>query len=109
MNLVLQLVAGVASLWLADKFVPGVEIVGGTQFLFMIGAILGLINFFIKPPLKTITLPLRLLTLGLFGFVLNMLIVWLADILFPELIITGLAPLAWTTIVFTILNMILVK
>lgn len=109
MNLALQLVAGVASLWLADKFVPGVEITGGIQFLLIIGAILGLINFFIKPPLKTITLPLRILTLGLFGFVINMIIVWMADILFPELVISGLVPLFWTTVIFAILNFILVK
>ena len=109
MNLALQLVAGIASLWLADKFVPNVEIIGGIQFLFIIGAILGLINFFIKPPLKTITLPLRILTLGLFGFVINMLIVWLADILFPELLIPGIVPLFWTTVIFTLINFILVK
>ncbi|MCX6760950.1 MAG: phage holin family protein [Candidatus Nealsonbacteria bacterium] len=109
MNLALQLVAGVASLWLADKFVTGVEITGGIQFLFIIGAILGLINFFVQPLLKTITLPLRILTLGLFGFIINMVIVWMADILFPELIIPGLIPLFWTTAIFTILNLILVK
>jgi len=108
-NLALQLVAGVASLWLADKFVPGVEINGGIQFLLIIGAVLGLINFFVKPPLRTITLPLRILTLGLFGLVINMVLVWAADIIFPELILLGLAPLFWTTVIFTILNFILVK
>lgn len=108
-NLVLQLVAGVASLWLADKFVPGVEVIGGVQFYFIIGATLGLINFFFKPILKTITLPLRILTLGLFGFIINMLIVWAADIIFPELIIDGLYPLFWTTLIFTLSNVILVK
>lgn len=108
-NLVLQLIAGVASLWLADKFVPGVEISGGMQSLLIIGSVLGLINFFIKPPLKTITLPLRIITLGLFGLVINMLIVWAADILFDELVISGLAPLFWTTLTFTVFNIILVK
>lgn len=108
-NLVLQLVAGVASLWLADKFVHGVEVTGGVHFYFIIGAVLGLINFFIKPLLKTITLPLRILTLGLFGLVINMAIVWAADILFPELVIDRIVPLFWTTAIFTVINMILVK
>ena len=109
MNLLLQLVAGVASLWLADKFVPGVEVIGGFQSLLVIGGVLGLINYFIKPFLKTITIPLRIITLGLFGFVINMAIVWVADVLFDELIINGIAPLFWTTITFAVFNLILVK
>jgi len=108
-KLAFQLIAGVASLWLADKFVPGVEITGGIQSLLLVGAVLGLLNFFIQPLLKAITFPLRILTLGLFSIIINMVIVWVADILFPELIITGLVPLFWTTIIFTILNFILVR
>jgi len=108
-KLAFQLIAGVASLWLADKFVPGVEITGGLQSLLLVGAVLGLLNFFIQPLLKTITFPLRILTLGLFSIIINMAIVWAADIIFPELIITGLVPLFWTTIIFTILNFILVR
>jgi len=108
-KLAFQLIAGVASLWLADKFVPGVEITGGIQSLLLVGAVLGLLNFFIQPLLKALTFPLRILTLGLFSIIINMAIVWAADIIFPELIITGLVPLFWTTIIFTILNFILVR
>lgn len=108
-KLAFQLIAGAASLWLADKFVPGVEITGGIQSLLLVGAVLGLLNFFIQPLLKALTFPLRILTLGLFSIIINMAIVWAADILFPELIITGLVPLFWTTIIFTILNFILVR
>ena len=108
-KLAFQLIAGVASLWLADKFVPGVEITGGIQSLLLVGAVLGLLNFFIQPLLKALTFPLRILTLGLFSIIINMVIVWAADIIFPELIITGLVPLFWTTIIFTILNFILVR
>jgi putative membrane protein len=98
-KLIFQIIAGILSFWLAVKFVPGVEFTGEIKYLFFAGAVLGLINFFIKPILKMITLPLRALTFGLFGFIINMVIVWIVDILFPELIIQGLIPLFWTTLI----------
>ena len=99
MGLIFQVIAGILSLWLAVKFVPGVNFTGEIKYLFMAGAALGLINFFIKPVLKIITLPLRILTLGLFSLLLNMLMVWIVDILFPELIIPGIIPLFWVTLI----------
>ena len=99
MNLIWNIIAGILGLFLAVKFVPGVELVEETKFLLLAGCILGLINSFIKPLLKVITLPLKILTFGLFGLVLNMLIIWTIDILFPELVISGIVPLFWTTLI----------
>lgn len=98
-NLIFQVIGGILSFWLAVKFVPGVEFVGEIKYLIMAGAFLGLINFFIKPILKIITLPLRVLTFGLFGLVINMGLIWFVNIIFPELIIQGLVPLFWTTLI----------
>jgi len=98
-KLIFQVIGGILSFWLAVKFVPGVEFVGEIKYLIMAGAFLGLINFFIKPILKIITLPLRVLTLGLFGLVINMGLIWFVDIIFPELIIQGLVPLIFTTLI----------
>jgi len=100
-SLILQIITGVLGIWLAQKFVPGVEFTGSIQTLFLIGTILGLINFFIKPILKAITSPLRVLTFGLFGLVINMGLVWIAaDVLFPKnLEIHGILPLFWTTLI----------
>jgi len=43
----------------------------------------------------------------LFSLVMNMLMVWLVDILFPELTIPGLIPLFWTTIIVWVLCFLL--
>ncbi len=91
------MIAGILSLWLATKFVPGVQFVGTIKYLLVAGALLGAVNFFIKPVLNTITLPLRIITLGISGLIINMLMIWALDILFPELIIKGIIPLFWTT------------
>lgn len=97
MKLLLTIVSGILGLWLADRFVSGVEFTGDLKTLLIAGLILGLANFFIKPVLKLITLPLRLLTLGLVGLLINIAIVWAVDILFKELIIQGVVPLLITT------------
>jgi len=98
-NLIFQIAGGTLSFWLAVKFVPGVEFAGEIKYLIMAGAFLGLINFFIKPIVKIITLPLRVLTLGIFGLIVDMVIIWLISIVFPELVIQGLVPLFWTTVI----------
>jgi putative membrane protein len=113
-----QIAVAILGIFLATKFVPGVSlhVIPGQsvyfginftkdwQILIFIGIILGLINFFIKPILNLITLPLRILTLGLFSLILNMIIILALDIIFPEFKISGLIPLFWTTVIILILN-----
>lgn len=120
-KLFLQIIAGILGIFLATKFVPGVslEIIPGQSSLFgieftaawqilvLVGGVLGLINFFLKPVLKIITLPLRMLTFGLFSLVINMLMVWVVDILFLELVISGLQPLFWTTVIIWLISLLL--
>jgi len=93
--------AGCIGLALALLLVPGVEVPGNMtqviKIIILAGIVLGLFNYFLKPILKLITLPLRLLTLGLFGLVINMVIIWVVDVIFtPEINIIGLWPLFWT-------------
>lgn len=104
-KLLFHIVSGILGLFLAAKFIPGVEFMGSYKMLIIIGGVLGIINFFIKPILKAISLPIRILTLGIFSLVINMAMVWLIEILFPsELEITGLWPLFLTTIIIWALN-----
>lgn len=106
-NLLIQMVSAVAGLWLAVKFVPDVEIQKGAKYLILAGLVLAGANYFIKPIIKKITWPIRLLTLGLFSFVINMAIIWGIDILFPELIIKGLFSLFYTTAIVWGLGLVL--
>lgn len=106
-RLALQLLIGILGISLADRFINGVVFQGTLKQLLIIGAVLGFINFFLKPVLNAITLPLRILTLGLFTFVINMLMVWIVDALFAELDIIGIIPLFWTAIIFWITGILL--
>lgn len=99
LKLLLTIVSGILGIWIADGFVAGVDISGDWKTLLLIGGVLGLANFFIKPVLKFITIPIRLLTLGLFGLVINIVIILAVDIYFQELTIKGITPLLWTTLI----------
>jgi len=115
-----HIIAGILSFFLADKFITGVslEILPNSSFLgfalvqywhilVAIGGILGIVNFFIKPILDAITLPLKFLTLGFFSILLNMAIIWFLDVLFLELTIIGLTPLFFTTVIVWGVNLFL--
>ncbi len=105
---VLQVLASLLSLYLCAEFIPGVEFRGPVKIFLLIGIVLGFINTFLKPILDFITLPLKLLTFGLFGVVINMVIIWvLANVIFPEnLFINSLFSLLIATIVIYFINSI---
>ncbi|MFH1575852.1 MAG: phage holin family protein [Candidatus Nealsonbacteria bacterium] len=106
-NFLTKIVSGVLGLWIAVNFVSGVEFTGSLKSLAIAGVLLGLVIFFVKPILKLVTLPLRMLTLGLFEIVINMAMVWAIDIFYAELVIVGILPLFWTTLVVWGLSIIL--
>jgi putative membrane protein len=107
MKFILQIIGGVLSLWLAIKIIPEVEFVGEFRYLVMAGTFLGFINFFIKPIIDLITLPLRVLTFGIFGLIINMALIWFVNIIFPELIIPGLLSLFYTSLIVWLVGYLL--
>jgi putative membrane protein len=75
MYVITKLLLVVLALLFVAHFVPGVEV---TSFYIaaIVAILLGIINITIKPILLLLTLPLNLITLGLFTFVLNALLFW---------------------------------
>ena len=73
------------ALWVVTKFVAGVEFVGGDSTLqrvgiiFVVAVIFGLVNAFVKPIVQLISLPLYIVTLGLFHVVVNALMLWITS------------------------------
>ncbi len=105
-KLLFHIISGSLGIFIAAKVVPGVQFYGNYLSLIIIGVALGIINFFIKPALKALSFPIKILTLGLSSLIINMAIIWLIEIIFPrELEITGLIPLFWTTLIVWGLNL----
>ncbi len=105
-NFLLHVAIGILSLYLAIEFIEGVRFEGDPYVLAVAGLILGFANFFVKPILKIVTFPLRLITLGLFTFVINIAIVWIVQAMFPDLEISKFLALVYTTLIVCVLEFV---
>lgn len=78
MGLLISWLINAVTLIATTYIVPGFQISSFSSAL-LASLVIGLINTFIKPFLLLITLPINLLTLGLFTFVVNAVVLWLAS------------------------------
>ena len=100
--------------WLISSFaivitaylLPGIHL-SGFKAALLAALALGLINAFIKPVLSLLTLPLTVMTLGLFSLVLNALLIMLTAKLVPGFQVQGFLWAVAFSVVLTITNWIL--
>ncbi len=100
-------ISGVKVTLFSDSNFFGFPITATWQLFILFGIILGLLNFFVKPILQVITLPLQIITLGLFSFVINMALIFIIDAIFQEITIPLYLPLVYTTLIIWGLNALL--
>jgi putative membrane protein len=82
MNLLIRWIIASFSLFIAAWLVPGIRVEGNAWGAYAVMAvILGLINAIIRPILKLLSLPIIILTLGLFLLVINGITLWMASAL----------------------------
>lgn len=80
MGLLIRLIVQSIAVFLTAYLLPGVMLDGyGTAIL--VALVLGILNAIVKPVLTLLTLPLTILTLGLFTFVINAIVIELVDFL----------------------------
>ena len=101
--LLLSWLANIVSLLAADWIFDGVSIERWGP-LILGAAVLGIANTIVKPILTLLTLPLVLVTLGLFYFVINVLMLVLAEWITPDFSVTGFWTYVGATIVISIVN-----
>ena len=95
----------VLALWVADVLWDGVSIHGAAAFLIG-GAVLGIANTLLKPVLAVLTLPLIIVTLGVFYLVINIAMVALAEWVAPNFSIDGFWTYVGTVVVVWAVNWI---
>jgi putative membrane protein len=98
LRFILQALATAAGFWIASRIVPGVH-VDSTVALIEGGLVLGIMNALVRPILTILTLPLTILTLGLFLLVVNAITVWLMTLFIHGIQIHGFIHLILTVIV----------
>lgn len=91
MQIVFALLLNSAALLITAYIVPGFA-VANFQSALLAAVVLGIINTFIRPLLVALTLPLNILTLGLFTFVINAIVIWLATLVVAGFMVDGWVP-----------------
>lgn len=107
MQIIIALVLNALALWVTAKIVPGFE-VGDPTSLILVAVVLGLVNTFIKPVLSFVTAPLSLVTLGLFAFVVNAVVLFIVSAIVPAgLQVSGWTPAILGSVVLSVVSTVL--
>ena len=102
MKILLTIVANAVALWATTQLVAGISWSGDLVQLLVAGAVFGLLNLIVRPIVMLLSLPLLVVSLGLFYFVLNGLLLWGFSKLMPGYTVSGL----WTGILGSLVIMI---
>jgi putative membrane protein len=111
MSFVIRLLVNAAALWVATQFVTGVTYRGALLPFIGVALVFGLVNAVIRPIAKFFTFPFFIVTLGLFAFVLNGLMLWLTSSLSSALglgfHVSGFWAAFWGAIVVSLVSTLL--
>ncbi|MBX4209311.1 phage holin family protein [Candidatus Parcubacteria bacterium] len=82
MKTILKIAVVALAIMALPRFIPGIA-VSGFLYALLAALALGLVNLLIKPLVSLLALPVNMLTLGLFGLVVNALLLWLVALYVP--------------------------
>ena len=106
MGFVIYLFSNSIGLWIAQYFVAGFVVVGGLKSYFVAGILLGILNLVVRPILRIVSLPLMLLTLGLFNLVIGAILIWIVAHVTGYIVIQSWVALFWATLILAVVNFI---
>jgi putative membrane protein len=89
MKLIVRIFINAVAIWVTSLVLSGLSFEGDFLSLILVGLIFGLVNALIRPIVKLLTLPINILTLGLFTLVINALMLMLTAALSTSLDLTG--------------------
>lgn len=98
MKIILKVLLTAIIVVVLAKILPGIFVDSYTRAI-IVAVVLGLLRIFVKPLLIFFTLPLTIITLGLFLFVINAMIILLADKLIEGFAVAGF----WYALLFSLL------
>lgn len=101
-KLILKLLLTTVAVLLIAHFLPGVTVKSFGAAL-LVALVLGILRLFVKPIMVVLTLPITLITFGLFLFVIDALIVLIAPKIVPEFQVSGF----WTAFLFSLILSVL--
>jgi putative membrane protein len=110
-NHVIRWLINTLAIYLAIRYVHGIHFDGSPVELLVVAALFGLVNAILKPILTVLTCPLVLLTLGLFTFVINALMLmctaWLSQKFDLGFAVDGFRPAFWAGLLIGVVSLAL--
>jgi putative membrane protein len=106
MKLIVRWLLLAAALLLVAHLYPGVTVKSFSAAM-VAALVLGLLNTLVRPLLVLLTLPVTLVTLGLFLFVINALMFWAAASLLDGLAVTGFAAALIGSVIYSLCSMVI--
>lgn len=106
--MIIKLLLNALAFYVTAYLVPGFTITGW-QSLIIISIVWGILNLLLKPILVLLTLPINLMTLGLFTFVINALILMLMSQIIPDLTISSFGVALLASVVLSLVSLFLSK
>lgn len=103
MILLLRWVINAGTLLGIAYYLPGVE-VSGFYAALITALVLGLVNALIRPVLLILTLPINILTLGLFTLVINALMFWFVATVVEGFAVAGFWPAFWGALILSVVS-----
>jgi putative membrane protein len=104
MYIILRWVINAVALLVLSNILPGFH-VSGFYAALIASLVLGLLNALIRPILLVLTLPINILTLGLFTFVLNAFMLWLVSTIVKGFTVDGFAPAVLAAILLWVVSL----
>ncbi len=89
MHTLLKYLGTVAAVFLTVELLSGVSVSGGWVTILLVALVWSVIMTVIKPVLGILTLPITVVTFGLFSFVLNALLFWAMALIVPGFVVAG--------------------
>lgn len=109
MHFLFRFIAVAVAVYLTVNLVPGIVISGGWITTLLVAFVWSVIISVIRPVLQILALPITVVTLGLFSFVLNALLFWGMEFVVPGFDVTGFVPALLGSIVLSLIAWLIQK
>lgn len=109
MHLLISILATALGVYLTINIVPGITIAGGWMTILILSIVWSVVVSVIRPVLSILALPITIITLGLFSFVLNALLFWAMELIVPGFDVAGFIPALLGSIVLSVITWVIQK
>jgi putative membrane protein len=94
------------SVWVAANIIPGIH-ADRSSGLFLAALLLGLLNAFVRPAMVVLSLPLVVLSLGLFMLIINALLLWGVGQILKDFHVDSFGAAFWGSLIISVTSLIL--